>query len=189
MPDDKNDLLNFAVRSTLQDDVGLRTSWYTHVLHTLEKLDSHMDKLSNEMYRQRDEFRKELYELREKIRTESVDSRSLALMEKHLDDLLNKLDNRVTQLEQIDDTQLKSDIEVIRVEISKHKQEWTDQIVISYKTLKDEMVTLLDPFKNKITKLEVKVALIGIISGVLGSGITAFVLDLLKDLLSSGGKP
>lgn len=187
---DKNELLSFALRNKevmMQEEFDIKVSWYFHVLNTLEKLDDHIDTLSSEVYKQRDEFRKDLYGLREKIRVETADVKSIERLEKHVDDLIHRLEIRVTNMENSDSSeQIKSDIEILKTELVNHKTECGNELTIKTKTLKEEITTLLDPLTNKLIRVEVKVAFWGILSGMLGSGIITFILFLLKTKMFGG---
>lgn len=188
MPDkESNELLGFALRSKEADEAGLKMSWYSHVLNTLEKLDAHVDKLTTEMYKQRDEFRKDLYALREKIRLETADIKDVSVLERHITELIATLDRRVNVLEQTDDvTSIKTDIDLLKDAFKSHKNEWNQELIISNKTLKEEVTKLVDPLSKQVLRVEVKVALWGTLAGMVGSGLVVFLFSLLKGPFGGG---
>ena len=157
---------------------ALKKSWYSHVLTTLERLGDNMEKLSEELYKQRDEFRKDLYELRDKIRNETADSHSLEILEKHINALLDRVDKRIKDLEEIiRSNTVNEEIKSIQLGIKDLDNKIEHVIRTQFDNFKEKK---LDPLTNRLNKVEIKVAIYGVIAGVLASGVVTFVCSLLK---------
>lgn len=97
---------------------------------------------------------------------------------------LDKLEQRVERVEnqvksELDklEKEIKNDIDKIAVNLKEHKADY-----------KEDKRDVIGPMKISLTQLQVKMGFIGILSGMIGSGIMTFVLYLINEyLIKTGG--
>lgn len=158
------------------DATELKKEWFNYVLLTLEKANSAIDKLSEDQHDISKELVVSIAQIKDDLRLEMTSLRSvydvsLEKMEKRIEKTLDTLTARVNSM-------------------SPHavKQELTNEItklrgeLLQYinKTKEDLRVQDLDPLKKNVTTLTVKVALIGVVGGLVGTGIIALASALIK---------
>lgn len=192
------------MQDNLSEIEELRKSWYRHVFSSLEKLDASVDKLSEDLHNVKDDFRKELNILREALRADTIISEDK--LENRLNTYISNLNNRLDKLEQKEDhDNIKDLVRDLKDNINKIKAEVSNQVNTCEKDLKDSLNRLqkermealsnleieirdnmLGPLKTRVTKIEVKLALLGFVFGGLGSLISSLVVAIVKHYFLKG---
>ena len=161
------------------DAMQLKKEWFNYVLLSLEKANSAIDKLENDQHLSTKELLQGLMQAKEDLRAEMTTLRSaydlnLDRLEKRIEKALDVLNRKV---ESISIPAVKQEL---KHEITKLKTELLQGIS---KTKEELRVNDLDPIKKNVTTLKVKVAMFGVFGGLIGSGIVALVVALVKHAL------
>jgi len=167
----------------------LKRTWYSHVLHTLEKLDIHIDSVVSETHKTREELQRELYQLRDELRKEIANTKTFTSAETDrlrtkIEEVVSRLESRIALLE-------KSEVkEQLKQEINDLKNELTSDITCKKDTLtsditsqKDEFIKLLEPLRTKITRMETKLAMWAILFGIVGTAFTQVAVVIIKHFI------
>jgi hypothetical protein len=168
----ENNESEFFMTASDNDTLGtneLKRAWYNHVLHTLEKLDSHVDAISSELHKTKEDLHMDLFKFKEDLRkdienSKSLNAKELEKVQVKVEQLISKITDRLDKLEQADiKNELLSVLTGLKEDLTKdinyQKEILTEDIVKQREEFKD----LLDPLKIRMTKMEVKMAMIGIL--------------------------
>jgi hypothetical protein len=150
-----------------QEAAMLKKAWYNHVLLALEKLDSAVDRVSNEIHDVRTTLYKEIIESKESLRTELVAG------DRHNDDEIVKLEKRL--IKALDDLARK----VEELEKSPIKE----NIEKNLSSIREATNTKIAPIKEDLASLKTKMAMWAALFGAAGSALLAGVIKIMPYII------
>jgi hypothetical protein len=135
----------------------------------LENLKKRVDDINSEVLKDRTTFLRELVDAKESIRKE-IYTFKLACEEE-----FKKVDKRLDILS-----------EGSKLDLADYKQER----LTKDETLNKEFNNIITPMKEKISSIETRIGLLGILAGAVGSSLMEFIFWILKTyIFSKGGNP
>lgn len=164
-----NDINN--ENNILSEAEELRRTWYQYVLNSLEKLDTRIDNISDELHRIKDDLRSEISACKSEVRKELENDyksgqANIDRVEKRIEVSLVNMSKRIRAIEGSDTNEkLRKEIQEVTKDITK---------------LKDD---ILSPLSIKMAKIETKVMMWGAIFGAVGSIVAAILMALVKTLM------
>jgi replicative DNA helicase len=163
---DKNTFKDTAEEHIREAD-RLKKAWFDHVLSSLEKLNSNVNKLSTDLYNVKDSLYKEIVTTKENLRKEIVANKA------ELNNSSDKLEDRIE----------KSIDKVAGSVVDLGVQNIKDDLKKDLIDLKDKHDSDLKEVSGSVTALKVKVGVIAFIAGIIGAGLLTGVVDFVVHIL------
>lgn len=167
----------------------LKRAWYNHVLNTLQKLDDRIDSVSSDLYKElykvKEAMQKDLYAFKSDLQKDITSTKSFGVeaMEKieiKINKLIDKLSRRIEILEKsVLKEELVKELSDIKQELTKDILDQKTSFILDIAKQKEDFNELLVPINNKITKIEIRLAIWAAIFGVVGTLLTNIILHLL----------
>jgi hypothetical protein len=177
MPNDKN-TFEFVAQERLLEADRLKKAWFDHVFTSLEKLGKSVEKLSFDLHDAKEVLFKDIVTAKEVLRSELSNLKSdqysdLEKLEKRIEKSIDSINKSIDSIHvQSVKDELKNDIEKLSREINKELT-----------SIKEDRVL---PIKEDVIRLKLKVALWGVIGGLLGSVvISVFLKWVIPGILKS----
>ena len=163
------------------DATELKKEWFNYVLLTLEKANSAIDKLEDEQHTAGKELLQGLMQTKEDLRSEMLDLRSS--YDANLDKLEKRIEKSLDVLgRKVDSISIPAVKQELTHEITKLKTEILQIINKNKDNLRKDD---LDPLKSNVNTLMVKVGGIGVLGGLVGSGLVMLGIALVKHWLAT----
>ena len=154
----------------IKESLELKIDWFRHVLLNLEKLDDRYSELTNKIHSNDTNLSSDISALREYIYTELKHLRNdLNNCKDHshctFDGVKNKLDNK---------------LEKVRVKIDYEKERMEDKIFTKLNNKLEQLKDKTEKINSSVVSLKIKMAIIGTVSGILGSLILILAQCVFK---------
>jgi len=175
MPD-KNEKITFATvaEEHLREAERLKKAWFDHVLLSLERLSANVNRLSSDLYDVKDSLFKDIVSTKESLRTELLFTKSEMGVE------LEKLEKRIEKnIDNINKTINSISTQAVKDELKKNLDDLKLQLNADIEAIKKEHM----PIRDSILILKVKVAMWGVLGGIIGTALLSALFNWLFPLI------
>jgi hypothetical protein len=174
-----NDFLSSADPHTMEA-TELKKEWFNYVLLSLEKANGAIDKIEADQHNTEKDLLQGLMQIREDLRAEMTTLRSS--YDASLDKLEGRIEKTVESLgKKVDSISIPAIKQELKLEISKLRNELSQ---IINKTKESLRLNDIDPLKTNVNTLMVKVGGIGVVGGLIGSGLLMLAIAIIKHWLA-----
>jgi len=164
---DKDTFTN-AAEEHIREAERLKKAWFDHVLSSIEKINSNVNRLSSDLHEAKDVLFKDIVDTKDTLIKE------IAINKGDINVSVEKLEKRI---EKVTDKITKS-VEDLAVQAVK------DELKSDLDKLKEKHDKDLKEVQNTVTTLKVKVGVIAFISGIIGAGLMTGVVDFVVHFLN-----
>ena len=143
----------------IKNSLELKIDWFKHVLSNLEKLDNRYSKLTNKVHTIETDLRSNIASIKEYIYVE------LKYLRSEITDCKENSHNSFDQIKINFDTK----VDKMGIKIDYEKDRLEDTILVKLNNKLDLLDVKTDKINTIVITLKVKMAMIGVLSGVVGS--------------------
>lgn len=170
------DVIDFVSRqgelfgsASAAEAADIKKAWYNNMFTALENLKNKVDAINTELLNDRANFYRELVNVKDELKKEISSFKN-----NHHSDMKD-FDDRMDRLS-----------ESSKMDLADYKHNQLEK----ERDLKGELNNLITPIKERISAIEVKVSLWGLLAGAVGSGVIEIVIWVVKTfILGEGSTP
>jgi len=153
---------------TTQDDVELRKEWFAHVLQSIEKISDKCIELTDKIYTDKLSLTRDIAVVKESVHIEL----------KCLRQEFNRYKDKCSNNRNSSQIRLDTKIDKFLTKIDLEKEKIDDKINAIFVTKIDKLSNKIDKINELMITIRIKMAVIGIFSGIFGS-LLLFIVQML----------